>query len=78
MAFKNKDMSVIAYANGFTLWHYVSNVDSYDDICALGYFNRIITLANTGDIIIINGKDSTGIRVMELVGEDIWLRGLKK
>lgn len=77
MAFKNKDMSVIAYANGFTLWHYTSKEDKFGEICNLGYFNRIITLANTGDIVVINGKDSSGIRYMELVGEDIWLRELK-
>ena len=26
MAFQNKNLSVIAYANGFTLWHYAENV----------------------------------------------------
>ena len=25
MAFQNKKLSVIAYANGFTLWHYSAN-----------------------------------------------------
>lgn len=77
MAFQNKNMSVIAYANGFTFWHYTSDEDRLGEICNLGYFNRMITLVNTGDVIIINGKDSTGMRYMELVGEDIWLRELK-
>lgn len=77
MGFQNKNMSVIAYANGFTLWHYVSAEDSLKDICELGYFNRVITLMNNGDIVIINGKDSTGIRQVELVGDDVWLCELK-
>ena len=77
MAFKNKDMSVIAYANGFTMWHYVSKDDSLKDICELRYFNKIFTLMNTGDIVIINGKDSTGMRCVEMVGDDVWLRELK-
>lgn len=77
MGFQNKNMSVVAYANGFTLWHYVSKDEKLKDICKLGYFNRIITLANTGDIVIINGSDSTGIKYMELVGDDIWIRDLK-
>lgn len=77
MGFQNKNMSVIAYANGFTFWHYVSVDDSLKDICELGYFNRVITLMNNGDIVIINGKDSTGIRQVELVGDDVWLRELK-
>ena len=75
--FRNKDMSVIAFANGFTLWHYKSREDFLDNICELRYFNKIFTLMNTGDIVIINGKDSTGIRQVELVGEDVWLRELK-
>lgn len=77
MAFKNRDLSVIGYANGFTLWHYKSYEDKLEDVCNLGYFNNVMTLVNTGDVIIINGKDLTGIRMMELVGEEVWIRELR-
>jgi hypothetical protein len=78
MAFKNKDFSVIAYANGFTLWHYVSRDDVLKDIVEnVKYFSAPRLLMNTGDIIMINAKDSTGIRYVELVGDDVWLRELK-
>lgn len=77
MAFQNKNMSVIAFANGFTLWHYKSRDDSLKTICELRYFNKIHTLMNTGDIVIINGKDTTGIRMVELVGDDVWIREMK-
>lgn len=60
MAFANKNLSVIAYANGFTLWHY-SAAETLETICASGYFNDVKTLMNTGDIVIINGSDSTSI-----------------
>ena len=60
MAFANKNLSVIAYANGFTLWHY-SAAETSDTICASGYFNDVKTLMNTGDIVIINGSDRTSI-----------------
>lgn len=60
MAFANKNLSVIAYANGFTLWHY-SAAETLDTICASGYFNDVKTLMNTGDIVIINGSDRTSI-----------------
>ena len=60
MAFANKNLSVIAYANGFTLWHY-SAAETLDTICASGYFNDVKTLMNTGDIVIINGFDRTSI-----------------
>ena len=61
MAFQNKKLSVIAYANGFTLWHYVAD-ETMTAISNSGYFNNVITLMNTGDIIIINASDSTAIK----------------
>lgn len=65
MAFQNKNFSVLAYANGFTLWHYTST-ETIAEISQPGFFNRIITLANTGDIVIINAADGTAIKAMEL------------
>ena len=47
MAFQNKNLSVIAYANGFTLWHYAAN-ETLATITASGYFNIVKTLMNTG------------------------------
>ena len=61
MAFQNKNLSVIAYANGFTLWHY-SAAETLSTITANGYFNSVKTLMNIGDIIIINASDNTAIK----------------
>ena len=70
MAYINKDMSVIAYANGFTLWHYKTNKDSIKDILEDSkYFSVIYTLCNAGDIIIVNSKDETAFLVIDSVGE---------
>lgn len=69
MAFRNKDMSVIAYANGFTLWHF-STTDSLDEVKADGYFNVVATLMNSGDIIIINAASDTSIMCIELQSKD--------
>lgn len=60
MAFQNKNLSVIAYANGFTLWHYVAN-ETLATITASGYFNAVKTLMNTADVVIINASDKTSI-----------------
>ena len=62
--FPNKNLSVLAYANGFTLWHYVSEEDNLETISADGYFDQIKTLCYNGDIIIINAKDCTAIRAI--------------
>ncbi len=61
MAFQNKNLSVIAYANGFTLWHYAAN-ETMTAITTSGYFNIVKTLMNTGDVIIINASDKTSIK----------------
>ena len=61
MAFQNKNLSVIAYANGFTLWHYAAN-ETLATITANGYFNAVKTLMNSGDIVIVNGSDKTSIK----------------
>lgn len=60
MAFQNKNLSVIAYANGFTLWHYKAN-ETLATIKTSGYFSSVHTLMNTGDIILINGSNGTTI-----------------
>lgn len=67
MAFQNKNLSVIAYANGFTLWHYAAN-ETFATITASGYFNNVKSLVNTGDIIIINGSDKTSIYNITVTG----------
>lgn len=64
MAFNHKNWSVIAYANGFTLWHYTTE-DYFKDIKD-GYFPKgALDLMNIGDIIIINAGDTTGIRAIK-------------
>lgn len=65
MAFQNKNLSVLAYANGFTLWHYTTS-DSLDEIKSDGYFNVVGTLMNTGDIIIISGMADASIMSLVL------------
>lgn len=61
MAFQNKNLSVIAYANGFTLWQYAESA-TLATITASGYFNAVKTLMNSGDLVIINASDKTSIK----------------
>ncbi|MBR9971230.1 hypothetical protein [Magnetospirillum sulfuroxidans] len=53
MAYLSKDLSVLAYANGFTLWHYATN-DTAAAIDTSGYFNPAADMLRSGDIIIAN------------------------
>lgn len=79
MKFENKNLSVIAYANGFTLWHYRADDTELKQIVAdQRFFSKVYHLSATGDIVIINGKDGTGIYCMTLTEDKrIILGGLK-
>lgn len=59
MAFQNKNMSVIAFTNGFTYWHYSTITDSYEDVIMSGYFNPIKHLMAVGDLITIVTRETT-------------------
>ena len=57
MAFVQKNLSVLAYANGFTLWHYTTP-DKAAEVNATGYFNFAADMLRPGDMILCNS--STG------------------
>ena len=71
MAFQNKNLSVIAYANGFTLWHYASADEALATVSASGYFDGVKTLMNSGDIVIINASDKTSIKSVKVAGNTV-------
>ncbi len=70
MSFQNKNLSVIAYANGFTLWHYAAS-ENVSTITATGYFNPVRTLMNVGDILIINGSDNTALKKINITSQNV-------
>ncbi|MCB9980076.1 MAG: hypothetical protein H6863_02930 [Rhodospirillales bacterium] len=51
MTFKTSDLSVLAYANNFTLWHYTT-IDS--SVTTAGYFNNATDMVRIGDLMIAN------------------------
>lgn len=62
MAYQNKDMSVIAYANGFTMWHYRTD-DSIELVEEYGYFPKpVAKLMGLGDVILITTGSTTCFR----------------
>lgn len=67
MAYRSKDLSAIAYANGFTLWHYRTG-DSAADVDNSGYFNAANRMLRVGDFIMmsagVGGVPSYGLAVV--------------
>lgn len=53
MAFAASNLSVLAYANNFTLWHYTTT-DTAATIGGAGYFNGAVDMLRVGDLMILN------------------------
>lgn len=53
MAYTASDLSVLAYANNFTLWHYTT-VDDTAAIEGAGFFNNAVDMLRVNDLLIIN------------------------
>ena len=53
MAFTASDLSVLAYANNFTLWHYTS-VDNTAAVAGAGYFDKAVDMLRVNDLLIMN------------------------
>jgi hypothetical protein len=60
MPFQLRDLSVLSYANGFTLWHYRSTADTMATITAANYFAPASAMVARNDVLVIVGSD--GVR----------------
>lgn len=67
MSFALNDLSVLAYANGFTLWHYRST-DPVGAVGRRGFFNDAADTLAAGDMIMVSGRD--GARVLCVLSDD--------
>lgn len=65
MAYNPNDLSVLAYANNFTLWHYITKDDS---VTSSGYFDNASDMLRVNDLIIActesNGSPDTTFYVV--------------
>jgi hypothetical protein len=62
MPFNARNLSVLAYANGFTLHHYLAIKSTSHEVCASGYFNGAAGGLHDGDMILVAGPDYGFIR----------------
>jgi hypothetical protein len=62
MAFAIRDLSVLAYANGFTLWHYKAGNDSLAEVASGSYFSDASDMMAGGDMVMVSG--AAGCRML--------------
>lgn len=67
MSFVASDLSVLAYANNFTLWHYTTT-DASGTVEGSNYFNSAATMLRVNDLMIVNldtdGSPSTDFYIV--------------
>ena len=56
MAYEAPNLSVLAYANSFTLWHYITEKD---DPTVKGYWNNATCMLRANDVITTNWQGRT-------------------
>ena len=57
MAFAIRNLSVLAYANGFTLWHYKAGKDRLNHIEEVDFFADAADMLAEGDMMIVSASD---------------------
>jgi len=67
MAYDPNNLSALAYANGFTLWHY-KTADLPTEVDDAGYFNSAANMLRVGDFIFANtdtgGSVQSGVMIV--------------
>lgn len=66
MAFAIRNLSVLSYANGFTLWHYKTSKDSLGDAGQPGYLADAADMLSGGDVMIVAAIGGTKHMVVDL------------
>jgi hypothetical protein len=74
MAFSLRNLSVLAYANGFTLWHYKDAAEDPMGVGQPGYFNDAGDMLAGGDMMMVSARD--GGRMLCVVSDASGLRAV--
>ena len=61
MAFTIRNLSVLAYANGFTLWHYKAGQNSLEHLAEPGFFGDAAGMLAAGDIVMVSAAEGASM-----------------
>jgi len=57
MTFAVRNLSVLAYANGFTLWHYKAEAGGLPNAVNTGFFDPAADMLATGDMMLVSAPE---------------------
>ena len=71
MAFAIRNLSVLAYAQGFTLWHYKAGTHTLAQAAGRGFFNDAADMLAPGDMIMVSAADGGRIIHVAVTAGDV-------
>jgi hypothetical protein len=74
MAFSTRNLSVLAYGNGFTLWHYKAAGDECTLVGRAGYFDDAGDMLAGGDMLMVSNPQ--GGQMLCVIAEGTGLRAV--
>lgn len=71
MAYQSRDLSILARAIRFTLWHYTT-ADALAEVESVGYFTADADTLRVGDVLIVNATldGKTGGAILHVCGNE--------
>lgn len=69
MVFAIRNLSVLAYANGFTLWHYKAGKERLEAVARANFFADAADMLAVGDLVMVSAAD--GARILCITMADI-------
>jgi len=76
MDFAIRNLSVLAYAQGFTLWHYKAPAMALNRLRAKGFFDPATDMLATGDMVMMSARDGGCVAFVAAAGDSIALAPL--
>jgi hypothetical protein len=64
MAYLTRNLSILAYANGFTLWHYRTR-ETLATVLSADYFAAGYEMFRHGDFVLVNAEDQGATLMIE-------------
>lgn len=76
MAFVIRNLSVLAYAQGFTLWHYKAGAAPLAELDKPGFFDNAADMLAPGDMLMLSGPAGGRMRVVAQAAPQVRLAAL--
>lgn len=76
MAFSIRNLSVLAYAQGFTLWHYKAGAIPLAVVAKPGFFDAAADMLATGDMVMMSARDGGSLAFVTDAGSTVRLSPL--